>query len=949
MLTANLGNTDIATVTNGGALQKPGGMSTERRGSEKFNKLEIRLKDFFKKLPRMMKSKIKINHLDVNLTPSQGQKEAGNYKKAHIKIHGLDITIENPKGSFRSGIDKTGKEWKSKLHSHYGYIKGTTGRDGDHVDCFIGPNSKSEIVYVVNQINPETERFDEHKAMIGYNSENDAEEAYIENYHTGWQGLDEIIPMTISQFKDWLNKSDTTKKAKELFHKSSSVAGIGEVHTWSDGSKHRKTAIGWVLVSEGKNSGSNTSSQATQKKDEKSGNIDQKAVYEKKAVEALGRWKEFEEEAKKKARERIAKTPPEKRAQMFDIKNAEPGDIVRVERPIDGRVNRGHLAKVLDKVEGHLKVMLPSGSIFLFLAADLAFAKSNREIKISPDGTIPFLKGKKGNVGEIRTWADGNKYKKVREGAWQMVGESDTKGAHQADLEEYTKKTGGDRSEHRASVEKAMQNNAKIPVKVMREYPSLLDKFPEYKKRVLAIDSIKARKEHKEVKTNQNIINPNPAIKAVESLKSGNGSKKESQIKRLADTLRTLNFGKTPKGFPQKTYDKLWNLDSKLGELKSKVYNLKKKSLPQSLRKVGKDKERKEFSVNKNKKLKEFQNKIGELLRKGRGLKKEGLSDTSSGFKSGQKIAIDAINSLKSLKHGELPNKQATGVIDAIGELKKSQSKELKAKMKIAEAEVKMDKMPELKPNPTGMWEDSMNGLPNETWELHFDGDPQKGGKPKPERQKLHDFIKGKSLDHVEPVNVNQQPFALLLMGGPASGKSSIMKNMGINSTEFVFADADEIKERLPEYRVGVKNRIRKAAAMAHEESSYIVKSIREQAMEDRKNLVIDAVGSNPESYLNNIAKLRKQGYRIHLVMADCPLEVALPRAIERSEVTGRYIPENYMKDAYPKIPDSFKTVSHECDEAIVVSTNIKPYEIPPILYKKSDGQANVNDIKWSK
>lgn len=32
-------------------------------------------------------------------------KEAGNYKMGHVKIDGYDVTIENPKGSTRSGKD----------------------------------------------------------------------------------------------------------------------------------------------------------------------------------------------------------------------------------------------------------------------------------------------------------------------------------------------------------------------------------------------------------------------------------------------------------------------------------------------------------------------------------------------------------------------------------------------------------------------------------------------------------------------------------------------------------------------------------------------------------------------------------------------------------------------------------------------------------------------------
>src|SRR5690606_5788935 len=76
--------------------------------------------------------------------PSEAQKEAGNYRKAHLRIQGIDIAIENPRGSIRSGIDPGGNKWEVSMKSHYGYIKKSKGADGDHVDVFVGPNPESE-------------------------------------------------------------------------------------------------------------------------------------------------------------------------------------------------------------------------------------------------------------------------------------------------------------------------------------------------------------------------------------------------------------------------------------------------------------------------------------------------------------------------------------------------------------------------------------------------------------------------------------------------------------------------------------------------------------------------------------------------------------------------------------------------------------------------------------
>ena len=102
----------------------------------------------------------------VNGAPSEAQKTAGNYQKGHTRIHGLDVTIENPKGSFRTGVH-AGKPWRVRMPADYGYIRGTTGADGDHVDCFVGPDEKSEKVFVIDQKDLKTGAFDECKCILG--------------------------------------------------------------------------------------------------------------------------------------------------------------------------------------------------------------------------------------------------------------------------------------------------------------------------------------------------------------------------------------------------------------------------------------------------------------------------------------------------------------------------------------------------------------------------------------------------------------------------------------------------------------------------------------------------------------------------------------------------------------------------------------------------------------
>jgi hypothetical protein len=138
---------------------------------------------------------------------------SGHPLQGRAKVQGMDISIENKKGSVRSGTDKDGHEWHSVMRYDYGYIRGTVGVDKDHVDCYIGANPESEIVYIVNQNDPVTGDFDEQKVMLGFKSEADAKAAYLKQYdRPGFFG--DIIKMDIDTFKE--EAFDVGNKGKPL-------------------------------------------------------------------------------------------------------------------------------------------------------------------------------------------------------------------------------------------------------------------------------------------------------------------------------------------------------------------------------------------------------------------------------------------------------------------------------------------------------------------------------------------------------------------------------------------------------------------------------------------------------------------------------------------------------------------------------------------------------------
>ena len=163
-----------------------------------------------------LSAKIAAAEDEVDTNPSEGQKEAGNYKKGHIRIGAFDISIEQPKGSVRRGVDANGKAWESKMHNTYGYFRGTEGVDGDHIDVFVSNDIdgwNGQKVFVVDQYNPDG-TFDEHKVMLGFNDAEDAKSDYIANYEKGWEDgrrLD-VSATSLEDFEKWLASSHRKTK-----------------------------------------------------------------------------------------------------------------------------------------------------------------------------------------------------------------------------------------------------------------------------------------------------------------------------------------------------------------------------------------------------------------------------------------------------------------------------------------------------------------------------------------------------------------------------------------------------------------------------------------------------------------------------------------------------------------------------------------------------------------
>lgn len=153
---------------------------------------------------------------DVDTAPTEAQKEAGNYKKGHVQVGKFDITIEQPQGSIRKGTDANGRAWESKMHNTYGYIRGTVGVDGDHIDVFLSNDIDGwdgRKVYVVDQYNPDGS-FDEHKVMLGFNDMDKAKSDYLANYEKGWEKgrRIDVSATNLVDFEKWIASSKRKTK-----------------------------------------------------------------------------------------------------------------------------------------------------------------------------------------------------------------------------------------------------------------------------------------------------------------------------------------------------------------------------------------------------------------------------------------------------------------------------------------------------------------------------------------------------------------------------------------------------------------------------------------------------------------------------------------------------------------------------------------------------------------
>lgn len=93
-------------------------------------------------------------------------------------INGLEFHVEWPKGSIRSyeGDDT----YVTHMKADYGYIYGVDGTDGDQLDVYLGDDLNSSRAFIIEQVK-EDGSYDEDKVMLGFTSEEEAVDIYLQH------------------------------------------------------------------------------------------------------------------------------------------------------------------------------------------------------------------------------------------------------------------------------------------------------------------------------------------------------------------------------------------------------------------------------------------------------------------------------------------------------------------------------------------------------------------------------------------------------------------------------------------------------------------------------------------------------------------------------------------------------------------------------------------------
>lgn len=207
----------------------------------------------------------------------------------------------------------------------------------------------------------------------------------------------------------------------------------------------------------------------------------------------------------------------------------------------------------------------------------------------------------------------------------------------------------------------------------------------------------------------------------------------------------------------------------------------------------------------------------------------------------------------------------------------------------------------------------------------------------------VHDPAVAKALSNKPPVPQGERPTYRMLGGGSGAGKGTIQqKGLVKVPKRMVTVDSDELKKAIPEYQTMVTAGDTKAAAFAHEESSFLSKRVVRESLDRRMDVFLDGTGDGSiEKLVGKIQPARSAGYRVVADYVTIPTDVAVDRAVKRAIRTGRMVPETAIRKIHRDVSRTFeKAVDRDLFDEVRLWDNSGAD--PVLVMQQVDGNTTV-------
>lgn len=163
-----------------------------------------------------------------------------------------------------------------------------------------------------------------------------------------------------------------------------------------------------------------------------------------------------------------------------------------------------------------------------------------------------------------------------------------------------------------------------------------------------------------------------------------------------------------------------------------------------------------------------------------------------------------------------------------------------------------------------------------------------------------------------------ENPRAIIIGGQPGSGKGQLTQQAAREMAKeggFVLVDVDTLRDRHPQNRELMSENDREAANLTHSDASKWAKRLTNDAIEGRRNIIIDQTSKSPDSLVARTTQLREAGYQVEFRVMAVNAEISEQRIHTRYENqkaldgAGRFVPKEVHDAAYVGLPETLSAV----------------------------------------